>query len=416
MDKRLKDLLVIHQCVRLGVTVVAGYEGLDNRVRGVAVLELPELIDQDNKQELLIMTGAAIEEKALLGYVKAAHKHQTSGVILAMGPRIPQVPDEVIQYGDNEKFPILTIQKMRSISPLIYVFGKELFGSEEEDYIDKMEIHIRNLILDQAPPVEERDRDPYLKQLYSKTEAEFITIFCCIAEAENEQGARGGEKPVIEEIRLALKTHLDDYFKQLFLEDAYALEMPDGVAVVLNGSYLELPNSSILMEIASTLTDHAEKCDSIRIRIGISNVHRGIESLGKSYKEATLAVRVADIRNLDTLISEYRRLGTYRVIGNIGDLEEMIKFSNEMMEPILTYDALKEGDLLQFLTAYFEHNGNVKNISKNLFLHKNTALYKIKKIESILKMSFINQDELFSLKLALDIYSLYNGSDKLTGI
>ena len=57
-----------------------------------------------------------------------------------------------------------------------------------------------------------------------------------------------------------------------------------------------------------------------------------------------------------------------------------------MLDPLIQYDQLHHANLMQFLHIFIEEDGSTSRISKREFIHRNTVLYKVRKIESLLDM------------------------------
>jgi purine catabolism regulator len=55
------------------------------------------------------------------------------------------------------------------------------------------------------------------------------------------------------------------------------------------------------------------------------------------------------------------------------------------------------------LQSYFENNGNLKKISKQLFTHYNTILYRIQRIEEICHVNLQDAHQRLNLEIALKI-------------
>ena len=62
------------------------------------------------------------------------------------------------------------------------------------------------------------------------------------------------------------------------------------------------------------------------------------------------------------------------------------------------------------LEAYFKANGNVSEASKNLFIHRNTFIYRLEKIKEILKTDLNDAEQNFNYQLALKIYRILQPS------
>ena len=53
------------------------------------------------------------------------------------------------------------------------------------------------------------------------------------------------------------------------------------------------------------------------------------------------------------------------------------------------------------MKAYFRNNANISQTARQLFIRRNTLLFRLEKIENLLGVSFDNQDDLFMMNMAL---------------
>lgn len=137
---------------------------------------------------------------------------------------------------------------------------------------------------------------------------------------------------------------------------------------------------------------------------GVQEVHMGIglraktlKDLARSYREASLALTVGRIFEEDTTVMWYNRLGLGRLIYQLPPtLCEM--FLSEVFEPD-TYEALDKETLLT-IEKFFENNLNGSETSRQLFVHRNTLVYRLDKVQKITGMDLRNFDDAVLFKLA----------------
>ena len=69
---------------------------------------------------------------------------------------------------------------------------------------------------------------------------------------------------------------------------------------------------------------------------------------------------------------------------------------------------MKDADLTQSVEALFENNLNLSETSKKTFLHRNTLLYRLNKIQSTTGYDLRNFNDAMSFKLLMLIYYRFN--------
>lgn len=63
-------------------------------------------------------------------------------------------------------------------------------------------------------------------------------------------------------------------------------------------------------------------------------------------------------------------------------------------------------DLIGTFIAYNQFHGNVSQTARSLNLHRQSLLYRLRKIESLTGLSLIDPDDLFLLDLSIKIWKI----------
>jgi PucR family transcriptional regulator, purine catabolism regulatory protein len=92
-------------------------------------------------------------------------------------------------------------------------------------------------------------------------------------------------------------------------------------------------------------------------------------------------------------------LSVYRLLFQIEHSPELILFQEEMLGPLLAQE--NSQDLLRTLESYFAHHGNISQTSEALFIHRNTLIYRLERIATILNQDLENPETRLALQLAL---------------
>lgn len=65
---------------------------------------------------------------------------------------------------------------------------------------------------------------------------------------------------------------------------------------------------------------------------------------------------------------------------------------------------LEDKELVDCINAFFKNNLNISETSRNAFLHRNTLLYRIEKINRVTKLNIRNFDDAMTFKILTIIY------------
>ncbi|HSJ19789.1 MAG TPA: PucR family transcriptional regulator ligand-binding domain-containing protein [Nocardioidaceae bacterium] len=108
----VREVLAL-DCMR-GTTVLAGSDGLDRVVRGVNVMEVPDVVDWVKPHELLVTTGFPLvsgEDRSdpdeLVGLVRDLHSRGLAAMGIKLGRYVDVVGAEVLALADELEFPLL---------------------------------------------------------------------------------------------------------------------------------------------------------------------------------------------------------------------------------------------------------------------------------------------------------------------
>ncbi len=148
---------------------------------------------------------------------------------------------------------------------------------------------------------------------------------------------------------------------------------------------------------ASQIIDNLNAESMAKVRIGIGMPAEALKDVAKSYREASLALTVGGIFENETKVMRYDKLGLGRLIYQLPPtLCHM--FLDEVF-PTGAYEALDSETLLT-IQKFFENNLNGSETSRQLFVHRNTLVYRLDKVQKITKLDLRSFDDAVLFKLA----------------
>jgi len=148
-----------------------------------------------------------------------------------------------------------------------------------------------------------------------------------------------------------------------------------------------------------------QKLETGNFRVGIGRAYDGVEKFYNSYIDGIRAIETGLILN-EGSITNFESLGIFKILSQDHLTEELEKFFNTTIKPLVDYDRKKSTELVKTLNAYFQHNGNLKKMSDSLFTHYNTILYRVQRINEITGMNLDNANDRLNLEIALKIKEL----------
>ena len=108
---------------------------------------------------------------------------------------------------------------------------------------------------------------------------------------------------------------------------------------------------------------------------------------------------------------DYHELGIYRLLLRIGDMGQLWRFAEEVLGPLISYDAAHGGELVTTLSVYLRHQSSPKQSARVLRVHANTVAYRAQRIETITGLDLTDADDRLLAQVALTIVESRTGQD-----
>ncbi|GIN91306.1 hypothetical protein J22TS1_23570 [Siminovitchia terrae] len=186
--------------------------------------------------------------------------------------------------------------------------------------------------------------------------------------------------------------------------------------VALRSFHSRVSSSNTVAEIKELAKNlHHEmknKYTEINVSIGIGRMKQGLTFVHESFVEATNCIMFLKNYLFDHRVLSYTDLGVQRFILQ-NSTEELIDFIQEVLGPLIEYEQSRKGELLSTLIVYIDQNQNRKKTAESLHIHTNTLSYRLKRIEEILLTDLTDNQELFNIHIAINIYQYIKVKDTL---
>jgi len=164
-----------------------------------------------------------------------------------------------------------------------------------------------------------------------------------------------------------------------------------------------------IFKISACIKDIIIQKMGLRVSVGIGEYHQGINGLRKSFKEATLAL---------ILGTKLERAGDIYHIDNLGIGTLLSKIPDETQQDFMKHTIHSKRNigrkeinktLLRTLKSYFDHNLSISKTAKSIFIHRNTLLYRLRKVKEITGLDPKNFDDAVQLRIALKMRVYQSG-------
>ena len=163
----------------------------------------------------------------------------------------------------------------------------------------------------------------------------------------------------------------------------------------------ELTDGSRIKDIektASAIDAHLRKLGISGVRIAYGTVVSEIKEVSRSYKEAKMALDVSKIFFEDRTVIAYNELGIGRLIYQLP-----IPLCKMFIREIFKGKNPEEFDqeTLATINKFFENSLNVSETSRQLFIHRNTLVYRLDKLQKSTGLDLRVFEDAITFKIAL---------------
>ena len=135
---------------------------------------------------------------------------------------------------------------------------------------------------------------------------------------------------------------------------------------------------------------------NVRVAYGISV--NELKDVSKSYKEAKMALDVGSIFYSHMRVISYETLGIGRLIYQL-PVNLCRIFVKEVFGDTIPEDI--DDEILTTVSKFFDNNLNVSETSRQLFIHRNTLVYRIEKLQKAIGLDMRIFDDALTFKIAL---------------
>ena len=235
---------------------------------------------------------------------------------------------------------------------------------------------IKNLLLDNLLLVDIYSRS---KKLHIQTDVPRVVMIV--------ESAGGKDNNVLELARTHFGSNSKDFITAV-----------DESNVIVVKEFTETDTGKEIEKSARALEAALLKEGIREIRIAYGTIVHEIKEVSRSYKEAKMALDVGKIFYAEKKVIAYSTLGIGRLIYQL-PVNLCKIFIEEIFGDNVPMDLDEE--TLNTLNKFFENNLNVSETSRQLFVHRNTLVYRIEKIQKSTGLDLRSFDDALTFKIAL---------------
>ncbi|MGZ8585822.1 MAG: PucR family transcriptional regulator [Actinomycetota bacterium] len=142
----------------------------------------------------------------------------------------------------------------------------------------------------------------------------------------------------------------------------------------------------------------AERFGAQDVRAGAGSAVAPVET-GRSLREARYALQVCRLEGWEA--AGFEDLGTYRLLLSMADPDALRAFADALLAPLDAYDRDHGGELQASLRAFLQHNARWESAAAELYVHRHTLRYRMRKVEELTKRDLASSFDRMEFWLAL---------------
>ena len=146
--------------------------------------------------------------------------------------------------------------------------------------------------------------------------------------------------------------------------------------------------------------------NGVRLSIGIGNQCQSISDYRRGFAEANEALQMGQNLNQDGGVTHFNDLGVYRYLYKIARMDDLRDMYQDQVARIANYDKRKGTDLLDTMETYLECAGNLTKASNRLFVHRNTLIQRLERLQSLCDIDLQERSNWLTLQVAIKVFKL----------
>lgn len=349
------------------IRLLAGEKGLSRAITWPHIGQTTEISPWVHGGELLFITGIEHSQDMLPGILDECIRNNLAGLVILVGSEyIEEVPPELVEQADVAEFPLFAmpfqlklVDVMKEIADLI--IRDKLERKKEEDILDRLLF------------ASEGDVPELMRLLFSEGRPQELFCFVCMFGLSlNKRDFAGAvERLQYHVLSLCSVKNLKIYtliqgYRVVCLVAALSRKKADEAVAYIEAS----------RDVVSLL------CGDDDVVLAFGRVYSGSRDVRKSCREAFSAMELAE-KVGGFCVVHHKRLGIYNLLLHMENSDVLREYYHDFLDPLLEYDRENNASLVATLKGYLMCNGNITKTAQEIFVHRNTLLYRLNQIRDL---------------------------------
>ena len=162
--------------------------------------------------------------------------------------------------------------------------------------------------------------------------------------------------------------------------------------------------------VAMSLVDSLHMEAMVKVRVGYGNTALEISDIAQSFQEAKMALQVGKVFYAEKDTISYGKLGIGRLIYQL-PMSLCNMFIKEVFGDKIP-EVLEDEEAMSTIAKFFENNLNISETARQLYVHRNTLVYRLERIEKSIGLDIRKFDDAMTFRIAVMVLAHVKNTKK----
>lgn len=348
------------------IKLLAGENGLYKTVTWPYICQSIDFYKWINGGELLFLTGMGmdLDHNKLVNLIYKCREKSISGlVILTNSEFIKDIPPPIINLCDEIDLPLFKMPwnlKIIDVSKSIsnYIMEENFKANRERELLKEL-IFTKDLNMDKIHQLIRvyniKSSNIYFSCVFKSSHMSLANYDSLISKIKNK-------------IELSCNTLMIDVL--------------NNEIILIVGVDSENLYSKIKFNLKH-IHENFNKDNNLFLIFG--DRYKNLLSIKDSYNDAIKAYELYKYNRWNDNCIDYSTLGFYKILFEVNSINKLRDYSEEILKPLIDISEISNLNFLETLKCYLTNDCNLLKTSDELFIHRNTLIYRLSKIKYVLK-------------------------------
>ena len=164
-----------------------------------------------------------------------------------------------------------------------------------------------------------------------------------------------------------------------------------------------------LENIAMSLVDSIHMEAMVKVCVGYGNMVHEISDIAQSFQEAKMALQVGKVFYAEKDTISYGKLGIGRLIYQL-PMSLCNMFIKEVFGDKIP-EVLEDEEAMSTIGKFFDNNLNISETARQLYVHRNTLVYRLERIEKEIGLDIRKFDDAMTFRIAVMVLAHVKDAD-----